>query len=275
MGRTVAVVVSLFIILPGVFLCSTMAQSLQHRLDVTPYFDLKGYSWKEFSDKGSEDLKESGLLLSLGAIPRFAFTRDLRFFAQGDFQFYFGNVNYDGYVQDNLGNREPFTTEVGYFGFEIAVSSGYSFPISRIFELAPRGGFGIEYWNRDIGRGKVKVGYIEKYWVALGDLALEGRYTLNRDIRLFASLSMRIPLTISESVDLSVASPAYPSDISLSPGINPRFGFQLGGTFHNVFAELYFITWTLSRSGEDRGFLQPESTRKNYGMRVGYTFDIF
>jgi hypothetical protein len=275
MGRTIAIVMSLCMLLPNVFLPPALAQSLQHRLEVTPYFDLKGYSWKEFSETGSEDLKESGMLLSLGAIPRFAFTKDLRFFAQGDFQFYFGNVNYDGYVQDNVGNRTPFTTEVGYFGFEIAVSSGYSFPISKGFELAPRGGFGIEYWNRDIGRGQVKAGYVEKYWVVLGDLAVEGRYTLNRDIRLSSTISMRIPVSISESVDLSTASPTLPSDISLSPGKNPRFVFKLGGTFYNTFAELYFITWTLSRSAEDRGFLQPESTRQNYGMRVGYTFGIF
>ncbi len=272
MRTTCAGIVSLMIILNTIAVSTGYSQNINQRFQLTPYFNLKGYSWKEFSDTGNEDLSESGTLYDLGGIARYGFTKDMRLYGSADLQFYFGSVGYSGF-QFNLqtGERTPYTTNVGYFGVGLDLSSGYDFKIAKSFELTPFAGFGIEYWSRDIGKGSPG-GYIEKYTTFSLDLGVRGTYVMDRNSSFFSSLHLNVPVSISESVDLS--SIGQPSDISLSPGINPRFHITLGGSFYSTFVELYFDTWTLSKSGEDRGFLQPESTRKNYGMRIGYTFAI-
>jgi len=273
MKRSLAASLSLLMLLHVLPQSSGYSQNINRRFQVTPYVNLGGFSWKEFSDKGDEDLKESGMLFSFGAIPRFAFTKDLRFYADADLQFYFASVGYEGYLQDEFGNTTPFNTDTGYFGFDLVLSLGYSFPASKSFELTPIGGFGIEYWSRDIGQGKVQQGYVENYTVFLFNVGARGAYIVNRYIQLSSSIFIKMPLTISESVDLS-STGVGPSDISLSPGTNPLFRIQAGSSVYNFLAELYFETWTLSKSPEDRGFHQPESTRKGFGIRIGYTFAI-
>jgi hypothetical protein len=273
MKRSLGATLPLLMLLHVLPLSSGFSQNISRRFQITPYLNFSGFSWKEFSDKGDEDLKESGMLFSFGAIPRFAFTKDLHFYADADLQFYFASVGYEGYLQDEFGNKTPFNTDTGYWGFELVLSLGYSFPTSKSFELTPIGGFAIEYWSRDIGQGKVKQGYVEMYTAFFFNVGVRGAYIINRNIQLSSSILIKMPLTISESVDLS-STGVGPSDISLSPGTNPRFRIQAGSSLYNLLAELYFETWTLSKSPEDRGFHQPESTRKGFGIRIGYTFAI-
>jgi hypothetical protein len=273
MKRTLGGTLSLLILLHALPLSSGHGQAITRRFQVTPYLNFNGFSWKEYDDRGDEALQESGMLFSIGAIPRFAFTKDLRFYADADLRFYFTSVGYEGYLQDEFGNTTPFNTDTGYLGFEIAVSSGYNLPVSKSFELTPIGGLGVEHWSRDIGQGKVKQGYVENYTVFLFNVGARGAYLVNRNIQLSTSIFIRLPLSISESVDLS-STGVGPSDISLSPGTNPRFIIQAGSSVYDFLAELFFETWTLSKSPVDRGFHQPESTRKGFGLRIGYTIRV-
>ncbi len=236
---------------------------------IEPYTEFRMFGWKEFGDDGSELLKESGTLYSFGAVPRFYFDEKGRIFAQADAMVYFGTVDYNGFLQDNLGNRTPYNTKTAYFGFELATSAAYVLPLSPKFDLTPRAGFGFEYWNRDLDNGGAS-GYDEKYTVIYFEAAVGGDYKVNKSIQFFSSFGMKIPFSISESIDQASRGQGGPSNISLSPGISPRFRFSAGTMIHNATLEFSYETWTLVKSNQDQGFLQPESTRKIFGIRLGY-----
>lgn len=244
-----------------------LAQESTQPFQITPYTQFRFFGWKEFGDNGEQLLQESGTLYNFGALPRWSFGS--RFFVETDGSVYFGSVDYDGFIQDAQGQRTPFKTSTVYFGLELAPAAGYAFPLSRQFVLTPTTGFGIEYWNRNLDNGGAN-GYDEKYTVIYFHGAATGTYNLNSDIQFFSSFGMKIPFSISESIDLASRGQGGPGDVSLSPGVSPRFRFGAGANVYNVMVELSFETWTLVKSNEDRNFHQPESTRKIFGVKLGY-----
>ncbi len=245
-------------------------QSNHVPFQVTPYTEFRFFGWKEFGDNGEQLLQESGTLYAFGAVPRWSFGEQRKFFVEADGSVYFGSVDYDGFLQDAQGQRTPFKTSTVYFGLEFASAAGYALPLSRQFALTPTAGFGIEYWNRNLDNGGVN-GYDEKYTVIYFHGAATGTYNLSSDIEFFSSFGMKIPFSISESIDLASRGQGGPADVSLSPGVSPRFRFGAGTNVHNVMVELSFETWTLVKSNEDKTFHQPESTRKIFGIKLGYT----
>ncbi|MBM2846643.1 MAG: hypothetical protein HW407_1955 [Bacteroidetes bacterium] len=261
----------LFIVL-GV--STALTQNLGQTFQIAPYVGLYDYTWKEFDDNGSEALKESGSRFSFGAVPRYSFLRAKDLYAEMDLQFTSGTVEYTGFVMDlQTGARTPFTTKTAYFNFEVTASAGYIVELTKSFQLTPVAGFGFELWNRDIANGGPN-GYDEKYSVALANIGVNGTYILNHNIQVYSGILLKFPLSISESIDRLPRVGTQVSDINLSPGSNPRFAIQVGGSVYQVFAVLYFETWTLSKSPDVKGLHQPESTRKFFGLKVGYTIEV-
>ncbi len=247
-----------------------VAQNLNRPFQITPFSESRFFGWKEFDADGSQALSESGALFGFGVEPRVAFGDAKRWFIKGDFEYYFGTVDYSGFLQNQLGQRTPFNTTVGYAGFELVASTGYVFSLSSDFELVPTAGFGFEHWSRELDKGG-QFGYTEIYNVPLLEAGIEGAVVLNRNIQLIPWFSVRMPVSISESIDLSQSGLQGPSDLSLSPGISPRIRFGANASIYRVLVSLSYETWTLGRSPEDRGFLQPESTRSLLALKMGYT----
>lgn len=245
-----------------------LAQESAKPFQITPYTQFRFFGWKEFGDNGEQLLQESGTLFSFGAVPRWSL--GTRFFVEADGSLYFGSVDYDGFLQDPQGQQTPFKTTTVYFGLELAPAAGYVFPLSKQFDLTPTAGFGIEYWNRNLDNGG-RNGYDEKYTVIYFHGAATGMYNLNRDIQFFSSFGMKIPFSISESIDLASRGQGGPVDVTLSPGVSPRFRFAAGANVYHALIEFSFESWTLVKSNEDRNYFQPESTRKVFGIKLGYT----
>jgi hypothetical protein len=251
----------------------SFAQNLSETFQITPYASIHGFSWKEFSSTGAEDLKEAGPRFSFGVVPRFSFLQRNTMFTELSINYTFGTVDYDGFLMDQLGNRTPYTNKTAYSSFEIAADAGYIFELSKSLQLAPVAGFGFEYWNRDLDNGGPR-GYDEKYSVFLANVGVRGTYILTRNFQFFSGFLLEIPLSISESVNLAARGQGGPADISLNPGINPRYIIEVGGSVYRIVVVMYFETWTLSESGIDKGFRQPESTRKLFGLRIGYSIGL-
>lgn len=189
---------------------------------------------------------------------------------RGYFEYYFGTVDYEGHLQDGQGNLTPFNTIVGYTGFELMSQAGYVFGLARDFELVPSAGFGFERWTRVLDKGG-RFGYTEVYNVPMFTVGVEGTFFVGRNVQLAPWFGVRVPFSISESIDLSQSGLRGPADLSLSPGITPRFRFGAKASIYRVLISVSYETWTLTQSNSDRGFHQPESTRKIFSIRAGYT----
>ncbi len=247
-----------------------LAQNLNESFQITPYSEGRLFGWKEYSPNGAQLLAESGLQASFGVHPRVAFGKEKQWFVDGNFEYYFGTVDYDGHLQDRQGNLTPFQTIVDYTGFELTSSAGYVFRVAREFELVPTAGFGYERWTRVLDKGG-QFGYTEVYSVPLAGVGIEGTFRLGRNVQLTPWFNIRVPFSISESIDLSQSGLRGPADLSLSPGVSPRIRFGAKASIYRVFVSLSYETWTLTESAADRGFHQPESTRKIFALRAGYT----
>lgn len=236
--------------------------------EIKPRVDFRFFSWKEFDANNVEHLSEDGLLFAIGVDPRVAFGPAKRFFVESPTRLYFGKVGYDGYV-----GAVPYKSKTGYFGFELLPSAGYVFSLGRRFQLSPTAGVGFEQWNRDLDDGG-QLGYDEKYTVLLVHAGLRGTYLLNRDISFHSKLGLKVPVSISESVGLGMRGRGQPVNVNLSPGISPAVLVEGGTTIHGFDLSLYYEGWTLAKSAVDRGYLQPESTRKIFGIRLGHAFSF-
>lgn len=251
------------------------SQNLGSTFQLTPYFNLHGYTWKEFDDNGAEALKESGPKFAFGVVPRYSFLQEKNLYVEMEVQYTFGTVDYQGYKFDlQTGQRTPFTTETGYWNFSLATNVGYIIVLSRTFQLTPVAGFGYEVWNREIAIGDPS-GYDELYSVFLGHLGASGTYVAGPRFQLFGGFMLKIPFSMSETIDTFPRGQPQYTNLSLSPGMNPRIAFHIGGSVYRVFAVFDFETWTLSKSPAVQGGLhQPESSRMHFGFKLGYTIGV-
>jgi hypothetical protein len=253
----------------------TYSQNHQTTFQITPYFNLHGYTWKEFDDNGAEALKESGPKYALGMLSRYSFLQKRNLFVETDLQYTLGSVDYEGFKFDlQTGQRTPFTTQTGYSNFELTTNAGYIIELSKTFQLTPVAGFGYEVWNREIAKGDPS-GYDELYSVFMGNIGGNATFVANSNFQLFFGFIMKMPLTISETIDKFPRGQPQQTNVAISPGINPRFAFHIGGSVYRVNAVFDFETWTLSRSPDVQGGLhQPESTRTHFGIKLGYTIGV-
>jgi len=238
--------------------------------ELTPRVDWRFFTWTEVGPNGANNLTESGSLFVFGLDPRIAFGPKKRFFVEADTSFYLGKVDYDGAQLNGV----PVKSNTGYFGLDLAPTAGYVFSLGPHFQLTPTAGFGFEYWNRDVGDGDPR-GYNEQYTVYRIQTGLRGTYLLNRDFRFYSTLQLKIPVSISESVRVGARGVGPAVDVNISPGISPAILVEGGTNIRGIVnVALYFETWTLTKSNLDKGFFQPDSTRKLFGIRVGHSFSL-
>ncbi len=268
--RTHCFVVALFIV-ASVTAC---AQKAGRTFEITPYGSLQGFSWQEFDDNGSEALKESGPRYAFGVLSRYAFLQKRNLYVEMDLQYTVGTIDYAGFTFDlQTGARTPYKTQTAYSGYEATVNAGYDAELSRTFRLSPVVGFAFEGWLRNIGNGD-PAGYDEQYTTFLASVGVIGTYVVTPQVRFSSGVSLKFPLSLSESIDRVPRENSQKFNVTLSPGRNPRFLVHGGGTLYRVFVMLYFETWTLSKSPEVQELLQPESKRAHFGIKVGYSFGL-
>ncbi len=270
MKRVFEMVMLLMLAYPGVF-----AQNLGTTFQLTPYFDLHSYTWQEFDDNGAEALKESGPKYAFGVLSRYAFLQKRTLYVELDLQYTFGTVDYQGYKFDlQTGQRTPFTTQTGYWNFEVATNAGYIIVLSKRFQLTPLAGCGYEVWNREIAIGDPS-GYDEFYSVFFGSVGANATYVAGSNVQIFGAFILKVPFSIAETIDRFPRGQPQHTGLSLSPGINPRIALHIGASLYRVFVLLGFETWTLSKSPAVVGGLhQPESTRVQFGAKLGYTIGV-
>lgn len=249
------------------------AQITKGDLQISPFIKLNSFNWKEFDDNDKQLLEESGMLFGFGSNAKYFFLRKKELMTEAEFSIYFNKVDYDGFLQDNQGGQTPYKSSTVYFGLQFTANAGWVFQPDKKLFLIPVLGFELEYWNRDIDDGG-RFGYDEKYTVFLLQIAGRTKYLLSKNFDLISNLSFKFPLSISENIDLASRGQGGPSDINLNPKSNPRIYIEAGGEFMNASLSVFFETWLLGKSDADQNYHQPESSRKMFGAKLSYNFEL-
>ncbi len=186
---------------------------------------MEQFDWREYGEDGGRLLREAGMRLAAGLEYNAGTPGKRRFFslvARG----YFGDVDYEGYLQYPEGRLTPYSTRTHYWGG--LIEPRYTFrayipgwTVSPTFSA----GIGGEWWLRDL-RGEY--GYREYYDV--GYLRLEVGLESRRSTGWFGRLGMKSPFYLRERISGFYLQGAC-SDAELSPEENDVVSFTMGYRF--------------------------------------------
>lgn len=260
----------LLFLLLGLF-CDSAAQKSEDLFRFKPGAGIQFFYWAEFSDTDYLLLSERGLLYQAGIEIETLFSRKLKLYVSANADIYFGVVDYDGFLQDNLGNREDYQSETNYLGGELQARFGYRFPLNNKFIIAPEFGLQFEFWNRDIDNGG-QYGYDEFYNIYMISAGCNFVLPVSNNTNFFFGLFGEIPLNISESVDLASRGQGGPSNIDLEPGGNFGMNAEFGASVHGALISFTYDYMLLSKSDEENGFYQPKSEREVVTIVIGFSF---
>lgn len=233
------------------------------------------FEWKE-TYQGQQLLKESGPLFGAGG--------DLGarmadpFWLEGRGELFLGNVDYDGVLMSEKGDLTPYKTTTEYVGFKIDGDVACKLSLSPSLHVKPFAGLGARTWVRTLDtalsdRYIGEYGYSESWTTVYGIVGCGGGIMLNRTSELSARLEARLPLSNTETVDLS--NQGGPSDLELKPGKQASYYAEATLSVSHLTASLFVETLNFSESPLDSRanvFFQPESKATMVGGKIGVAF---
>ena len=239
--------------------------------EITPNVGLKYFYWGEYNINDVQNLEEYGFVYSANISSKTKFSKSLQLFAFTDVGFYYGIINYNGYLQLTSGNTESYKSETGYLGLEFVVNLGYDITLGKYFILSPEFGVGYEYWERNIDNGGM-YGYDELWSFQYLDFGLSFIIPFPSSSKIFLKILGEYPISINESIDLASRGQGGPASISLEPGSNVGVNLELGAEIYGAYLSFYLDYLLFSSSAFDQGYHQPRSDRSITGLKLGYMF---
>jgi len=232
-----------------------------------PYFEAQHFTWEErVNDKRL--LQETGMRYYFGAVARLRLIPREVLFTEIQFAYMTGKVSYDGNLMDAHGQLSSYSATTAYSGVDGELLFGSTLRPSKRFLVTPVAGAGIEYWLRNLDYNG-PYGYTEKYVVPSIDCGIRLTYVFESDIQLFTTFLARFPLSISESFTVAPEG-QDPYTVTLHPGSTPQYRAGLGVDVYRIFVVFSFESWHLNQSDVSHQYYQPESSRQEYGVRIGY-----
>lgn len=253
-----------------IFTSRSLSQSSK-LFEITPTVGLKYFYWGEYNNNDVQNLEEYGFVYSTNISAKTKFSKSLQLFAFTDVGFYYGIINYIGYLQLTNGNTESYKSETGYVGIEFAVNLGYDITFGKYFVLSPEFGVGYEYWKRDIDNGGM-YGYDELWDFLYLDFGSSFIVPFSPSSKIFLKILGEYPISISEFIDLTSRGQGGPASISLEPGSNIGVNLELGAEIYGAYLSFYLDYLLFSSSVFDQGYHQPRSDRSLTGLKLGYMF---
>lgn len=247
------------------------AQVEDKLFEITPYLELKYFYWGEYNDQSNQVLEEYGNLYGGGLTGKTKFSRSFNLYAISEIDIYYGIVNYNGFLQDDLGNLHPYKSETAYLGLEFLINIGYDLKLGKHFIIAPEFGVQYEYWERDIDNGG-QYGYSELWNLFLLDFGCNFIIPLPPSSKIFFKLFGEYPIVIEESIDLASRGHTGQANVNLEPGSNLGLNLELGAVIYGVFFSFYYDYLFFSKSPFDQNYQQPDSDRSIAGLKLGYSF---
>jgi len=238
------------------------------------YAHVESFEWKETLN-GEQFMKETGPLYGLGADVAVRLSR--RFAVEGNLDFFYGDVDYDGAIQSEDGSSTPYKTSTEYAGGQIELDLAFKQNLNKYCYLKPYAGLGLRAWQRNLdtkfASSMGQYGYTENWLTTYGILGLGGGVTLSAKTELFAKAQVKLPIYNRQEIDFSNL--GGPSDITLEPGRRTSYSAEAGVTVHWFFASVFYETLKFSQSAPDTetgNFFQPDSEETIVGVKAGYAF---
>lgn len=233
------------------------------------YGQVENFNWKEYLF-GQEIVRDSGPMYGVGADVTIA--PPVMLMIEGNGEFYFGNLDYDGFIQ-NAYALEPYRSKTQYLGIKGSADVAVMLDITDHFYLKPYLGIGANAWQRRLDNTGSRVYGYDESWLTLFALAGMGAgVPINRTVELFGKAELRLAAYNIEKVDLSNI--GGPSGIYLSPGRQPSFCAEAGVKVAFVSLSLFYETLRFGESDIDSAsdVFQPESKADIYGVKLGAVF---
>jgi len=238
-------------------------------IDARVYGHLEQFNWKEYL-AGHEIVRDSGPMYGIGA--DINISPPVMLMIEGNGEFYFGNLDYDGFIQNPYG-VEPYRSKTQYLGIKGSADMAVILDITDHFYLKPYLGIGVNAWQRRLDNTGSRVYGYDESWLTLFALAGMGAgVTINRTVEVFGKAVLRLSAYNIEKVDMSNI--GGPSGIYLSPGRQPSFCAEAGVNVAFVSLSLFYETLRFAESDIDSKYdvFQPESKADTYGVRLGAVF---
>jgi len=232
---------------------------------------VKYFYWGEYNIYDVQDLEEYGLVYSGNISVKTKFSNSFQLYTFTDVGFYYGIINYNGFLQSFNGEAESYKSETKYQGIEIVINLGYDIYLGEYFTLSPECGVGYEYWDRDLDDGG-QYGYNELWDFFYLNFGSYFTMPLQHSSKIFLKILAKYPLLISESVDMSSRGQGRPANINLEPGSNIGLNLELGAIIYGAHLSIFLDYLLFSSSVFDQGYHQPRSDRSITGLKLGYTF---
>lgn len=242
------------------------------KISLRPYAHVEQFVWKE--DIEGLSIKESGPVWGLGVDGQLQATPEL--WLQGKCEFFWGDVDYDGYVQTlATGETTPHQTTTKYAGINLEGALAGNYRINQSWTGKPLIGLGLRTWNRDI---EGYAGY-EEDWQTINLLfGLETVYTFKGKNEAFAKVNIRQPILNEETIDQFGA--------KVEPGKELSFYTEAGLVIKSFRISAFYETYRFGKSntdivpvyysnGEPAGswlIYQPESQNDIVGIKIGASF---
>lgn len=239
------------------------------------YAHLEAFEWKEFL-QDEELLKETGPLFGIGGEMELRLNKRLLLGLNGEF--FTGEVDYDGVIQELDGTLTPAQSTTTYVGFEGGAKLGAPLAVGPQVVLKPWAGLGLRTWERTLdssfdSRYIGDHGYIEDWFTSHGLLGATVEITVSPKAMIFATAELRLPVWTAQNIDLSNV--GGPDDVELEPKARPSLFAEAGVRYKKLFISAFVETQDFDESDFDDKygeFLQPESEARIAGARAGLWF---
>jgi hypothetical protein len=235
------------------------------------YFKIESFTWKEYSDSGSQLLEESGPIYGLGCSSRSDIAQSLILWSK--FEIFGGSVDYDGQTQEGT----PANSDTDYTGLMVEGGIGIKAKITETIILEPFAGLGYRWWLRDIKSTYNAIGYEERWQSFYIQLGIRSEDYISDQLKSFALLGVKYPIRNENEIGFSQF--GY-SDITVKPGNKASFFAEIGLKKKNFMVSFFYEGLRFSKS--DVGYIydaygvygiyQPESEADIFGVNIGITF---
>jgi len=257
-------IIMLFIVFSSWLFCKPVVAAAS---EADIYLKTESFTWKEYDDRGSQLLKESGLISGIGSSVRSDIADSLVLRAKGEL--FGGTVNYDGQTQTGT----PAETDTDYVGLKIEGNLGWKFMVAEKSSLEPFAGLGYRWWQRDIRDTLYAAGYEETWWSFYARLGIHGNHIFSGQLKAFAEAGVKIPAINKNKVDLNVVGL---STVTVEPGNKASVFAEAGIKWTRFKASLFYEGMRFSKSDpvivNNVQVWQPESKADIFGVNVGMDF---
>jgi len=239
------------------------------------YPHVEYFEWTETLG-GRQFVKETGPLYGIGGEMELRLGKSLLLVLGADF--FAGEVDYDGAIQELDGSLTPSKSTTTYVGIEGGIKLAAPLPVGKDFMIKPAAGIGLRTWERTLdtsfdSRYIGAHGYIEDWFTSHGILGLTVEYAASPATKLYVSGELRLPIWTTESIDLSNV--RGPDDVEVEPKAQPSYSGEAGVRYKKFFAAAFVETLDFNQSDYDSKygqFLQPKSEATITGGKIGLWF---